>query len=63
MQDTDSREIDWNSAEGKQATARLKSFLRNIDKTSAQDGLVRKVVPIGTGDDGQELKIMTWGKP
>jgi hypothetical protein len=57
------REIDWNSEEGKQATARLSSFLRNIDKGAAQEGLVRKVVPIGTDDDGHELKIITWGKP
>ncbi len=63
MSETDGPEIDWNSAEGKQATARLKSFLQNIDKTAARDGLVRKVVPIGTDDDGQELKIIAWGKP
>jgi len=54
--------FDWNSEEGKQATERLNSFLRNFDKGSAQDGLVRKVIPIGT-DDGQELKIIAWGKP
>jgi len=59
----DAKQIDWNSEEGKQATERLKGFLRNIDRTVAQDGLVRKVVPIGTDDDGQELKIITWGKP
>jgi hypothetical protein len=41
----------------------LGNFLRHVDKTAAQDGLVRKVVPIGTDDDGQELKIITWGKP
>ena len=58
----DGKEIDWNGDEGKQATERLKGFLRNIDKTAAQDGLVREVVPIGTGEDGQELKIVTWGK-
>jgi hypothetical protein len=55
--------FDWKSEEGRQATERLNSFLRHIDKTAAQDGLVRKVVPIGTDDDGQELKIITWGKP
>ena len=60
---SDTKEIDWNSEEGKQATERWNSFVRNIDKTAAQDGLVRKVVSIGTGDDGQELKIVTWGKP
>jgi hypothetical protein len=55
-------EVDWNSEEGKQATARLDSLLRHIDK-SAPAGHVRKVVPIGKDDDGQELKIITWGKP
>ena len=59
--DTDN--FDWNSDEGKQAKERWDSLLRNIDKTAAKDGHVRKVVPIGTDDDGQELKIITWGKP
>ena len=54
---------DWNSEEGKQANERLNSFLRHIDKDAAQDGLVRKVVTIGTGDSGEKLKIITWGKP
>jgi hypothetical protein len=63
VQETDAKDIDWNSEEGKQATERLNSFLRHIDRTAARDGHVRKVVPIGTDDDGQELKIITWGKP
>jgi hypothetical protein len=62
VQNPDGSDFDWNSPEGKQATERLNRFLENVDKT-APEGYVRKVVPIGTDDDGQELKIITWGKP
>lgn len=55
--------FDWNSEEGKQATARLNSLVRHIDKTEAKDGNVRKVVSLGRDDDGQELKVIAWGKP
>jgi hypothetical protein len=56
-------DVDWASEEGKQATERLNRFLEHVDKTEAKDGNVRKVVSLGRGDDGQELKIIAWGKP
>jgi hypothetical protein len=60
---SDEKQVDWNSDEGKQATERLNSFLRNIDKTSAQEGLVRKVVPLGKDENGELFGFITWGKP
>jgi len=54
--------IDWNSEEGKQATERLNSFIRNIDK-SVPEGHVRKFVPLGTSDNGEPLWMISWGKP
>lgn len=59
----DDPNFNWDSEEGKQATARWKSFLRNIDEGAAAEGLVRKVVTLGKDDNGEELKIMTWEKP
>ena len=55
--------FDWNSEEGKQATERWNSFVRNVDKAAAQDGLVRKVIPLGDDENGQPFGIIAWGKP
>ena len=55
--------FDWNSEEGKQATARLNSLVRHIDKSAAQDGLVRKVVPLGTDENGEPFGFICWRKP
>ena len=62
MQDADSRNIDWNSEEGKQATERLNRFLEHIDKT-APEGCVRTAVPLGTDESGEPFGIITWRKP
>lgn len=61
MQD-DTKQIDWQSDEGEQATERLNSFLRNIDKT-APEGHVRTAVPLGTDENGEPFGIIVWGKP
>jgi hypothetical protein len=50
--------FDWQSQEGKQATARLNSLLEHIDKDAAREGLVRKVIR-----DGETVVCVTWGKP
>jgi hypothetical protein len=60
MQD-DTREIDWNSEEGKQATARLNQFLQHIDKT-APEGSMRTAVPFGTDENGEPFGIVVWRK-
>ncbi len=44
--------FDWNSEEGK-----------HIDKSAAQDGLVRKVVPLGTDENGEPFGFICWRKP
>jgi hypothetical protein len=62
MQDTDSRDIDWNSEEGKQATARLNSFLKHIDKT-APEGCVRTAVQLGTDENSEPFGFFVWRKP
>jgi hypothetical protein len=62
MQDTDSKDVDWNSEEGKQATERLNRFLEHIDKT-APEGCVRTAVPLGKDEDGEAFGIITWRKP
>ena len=62
MQDTDSRDIDWNSDEGKQATERLNHFLKHIDKT-APEGYVRTAVPHGTDENGEPFGFVVWRKP
>jgi len=56
-------DIDWNSAEGKQATERLNSVLRHIDNSAAEEGLVRTVIPLGEDENGQPFGIIAWGKP
>ncbi len=63
MQDTDSKDIDWSSDEGKQATARLNHLLKHIDKSAAQDGLVRTAVPLGTDENGEPFGLFVWSKP
>lgn len=62
MQENGSAEFDWNSEEGKQATQRLKSFLRHIDK-SVPEGSVRTAVPLGTDENGEPFGIIVWRKP
>jgi hypothetical protein len=56
------REMDWNSEEGKQATARLDGFLEHIDKT-APEGSKRVTVPLGKDENGDVFGIISWGKP
>lgn len=58
----DAENIDWSSAEGKQATERLKSFLANMDK-SAPEGAVRTAVPLGTDENGEPFGVIVWRKP
>ena len=59
---SDKANIDWNSAEGKQATERLNNFLRNIDKT-APEGFKREAVPLGKDESGEPFGIIVWRKP
>jgi hypothetical protein len=58
----DPEQVDWNSAEGKQATERLNNFIRNIDK-SVPEGHVRKFIPLGIDETGEPLWMIVWGKP
>ncbi len=58
----DKDNFDWNSEEGKQATARLDSLLRHIDK-SAPEGAVRTAVPLGTDENGEPFGVIVWRKP
>jgi hypothetical protein len=58
----DPEQIDWNSAEGKQATERLNNFIRNIDK-SVPEGHVRTAVPLGVDESGEPFGIIVWRKP
>jgi hypothetical protein len=58
---SDYANIDWNSAEGKQATARLNNFIRNIDK-SVPEGHVRTPIPLGVDENGEPLWMIVWGK-
>lgn len=53
--------FDWNSEEGKQATARLNSFLKHIGKT-APEGFKREAVPLGTDADGEVFGVIVWRK-
>ncbi len=62
MQETERKDFDWNSEEGKQATARLDSLLRHIDK-SAPEGAVRTAVPLGKDENGEVFGFITWRKP
>lgn len=55
------KDFDWNSEEGKQATARLNSFLEHIDKT-APEGSVRTAVPLGTDENGEAFGVIVWRK-
>jgi|HubBroStandDraft_6_1064221.scaffolds.fasta_scaffold650083_3 hypothetical protein len=59
---SDEKQIDWNSDEGKQATARLNHFLDHIGK-SAPEGAVRTAVPLGTDENGKPFGVITWRKP
>jgi len=54
--------FDWESTEGKQATARLNDFLEHIDKT-APEGSVRTAVSFGTDENGEPFGIIVWRKP
>jgi hypothetical protein len=58
----DPEQIDWNSEEGKQATARLDSLLRHIDK-SVPEGAVRTAVPLGKDENGEPFGFIVWRKP
>jgi len=60
--DSDMQEpVDWNSEEGKQATARLNHFLVHVDKT-VPEGFKRTAVPLGTDENGELFGIMVWKK-
>jgi len=56
------RPVDWNSEEGKQATARLNHFLDNMDKTMPE-GEVRTPIPLGVDENGEPFGIIVWSKP
>lgn len=59
---SDSEKVDWNSEEGKQATARLNALLDAADK-SAPEGFKRTAVPLGTDENGEPFGIIVWRKP
>lgn len=61
VQNPDGSDFDWNSEEGKQATARLDRFLEHVDKT-APEGYVRTAVPLGIGEDGEPFGFIVWRK-
>jgi hypothetical protein len=58
----DTKQIDWRSDEGKQATAGLNRFLEHIDKT-APEGSKRVAVPLGKDENGEPFGIIAWRKP
>ncbi len=60
-QETDASSVDWNSEEGKQATARLNSFVEHMGK-SAPEGSKKVAIPLGTDENGQPFGIITWSK-
>jgi hypothetical protein len=62
MRELDKRDLDWNSEEGKQATARLNHFLEHMDK-AAPEGFRRTAVPLGIGEDGEPFGIIVGRKP
>ena len=53
--------VDWNSEEGKRATARLNHFLDNMDK-SVPEGFKRTAVPLGIDENGEPFGIIVWRK-
>jgi hypothetical protein len=55
-------DFDWNSEEGKQATARLNHFLEQMDK-AAPEGFKRTAVPLGTDENGEPFGVIVWRKP
>jgi len=61
MQD-DAKQIEWQSDEGKQATARLNHFLKHMDKAATGSEL-RTAVPLGTDENGEPFGIIVWRKP
>jgi len=68
MPQTDGRDFDWDSEEGKQATARLNRLLQRMDET-ARKGSVRAAVPLGISverildENGEVFGFIAWRKP
>jgi hypothetical protein len=62
VQEARGKEFYWASEEGKQATERLNSLLRQMDKT-APEGSVRTAVPLGTDENGEVFGIIAWRRP